>query len=145
VHNSSKEQKNADPKHILNIRDKEIENAKRQIEMNDKEIQRLSQKIEELSGVEKIIALEQNLHEAKEIKSTLEKEIKQLEKQNGEQGKKLDKLTNDVEYHSKIRNLVEELRIWKEKVKRIEDTVKKEKLTRKIQVEVLTKTEEENK
>jgi len=40
---------------------------------------------------------------------------------------------------------VEELRIWKEKVKRIEDTVKKEKLTRKIQVEVLTKTEEENK
>jgi len=38
VHNSSKDQKNKDPQHILNIRDKEIENAKRQIEMNDKEI-----------------------------------------------------------------------------------------------------------
>jgi hypothetical protein len=54
-------------------------------------------------------------------------------------------LTNDVEYHSKIRNLVEELRIWKEKVKKIEDTVRKEKMTRKIQVEVLEKTEQENK
>ena len=84
VHNSAKEAganpKNKDPQHILLVRDREIENAKKQIEMNDREIQRLTQKIEELSGVEKIIALEQNLHEAKEIKSTLEKQIKQLEK-----------------------------------------------------------------
>ena len=77
VHNSAKETGgnplNKDPQHILRVRDKEIENAKKQIEMNDREILRLSQKIEELSGVEKIIALEQNLHEAKEIKQTLEK------------------------------------------------------------------------
>jgi hypothetical protein len=32
----------------------------------------------------------------------------------------LDKLTNDVEYHNKIKNLVEELRVWKEKVKKLE-------------------------
>jgi hypothetical protein len=43
----------------------------------------------------------------------------------------LDKLTNDTENHNKIRNLVEELRVWKEKVKKLEKTVKKDKETRK--------------
>ena len=71
--------------------------------------------------------------------------IKQLEKQNTDQGKALDRLTNDVEYHNKIKNLVEELRIWKEKVKKIEKACNKDKETRKEQIERIKKIEEENK
>jgi hypothetical protein len=40
-------------------------------------------------------------------------------------------LVNDVEFHSKIKNYVEELRVWKEKVKRIEKDTIKEGETRK--------------
>lgn len=43
----------------------------------------------------------------------------------------MDKLTNDVEYHTKIKNLVEELRIWKEKVKKLDKGIKKDEETRK--------------
>ena len=67
-----------------------------------------------------------------------------LEKQNTDQGKALDKLTNDVENHNKIRNLVEELRVWKEKVKKLEKACKKDKETRKEQIERIKRTEEEN-
>jgi hypothetical protein len=42
VHNSAKEANanpiNKDPAHIIRVRDKEIDNAKKQIEMNDQEI-----------------------------------------------------------------------------------------------------------
>jgi len=62
-----------------------------------------------------------------------------------EQGKQLDKLVNDTECHNKIRNLVEELRVWKEKVKRLEAMTEKEKATRREQIEYIRKTEEENK
>ena len=43
-----------------------------------------------------------------------------------DQGKALDKLANDTENQNKIRNMVEELRIWKEKVKKMEKTLVKE-------------------
>ena len=75
----------------------------------------------------------------------MEKAIRQLEKQNNDQGRALDKLTNDVESHTKIKNMVEELRVWKEKVKKLEKAVKKDKETRKDQIERIRKTEEENK
>lgn len=71
--------------------------------------------------------------------------IKSSEKQNNDQGKALDKLTNDVEYHNKIKNLVEELRVWKEKVKKLEKKCQKDKETRKEQVERIKKIEDENK
>lgn len=41
--------------------------------------------------------------------------------------------------------MVEELRVWKEKVKKIEKKCLKEKETRKEQVERIKKIEEENK
>ena len=85
------------------------------------------------------------MKDALNTKGELEKSIKQLEKQNQDQGKSLDKLANDTENHNKIRNMVEELRIWKEKVKKMEKTVKKDKETRKEQIERIKYIEEENK
>lgn len=83
-----------------------------------------------MSGVDKLLVLETKLKNAKVEKSDLEKQVKQMEKQNNDQGKALDKLTNDVEYHNKIKNLVEELRVWKDKVKKIEKACLKDKDTR---------------
>lgn len=56
----------------------------------------------------------------------------------------MDKLSNDVCFHVKIKNLVEELRMWKEKVKKIEKVCNKNMETRKEQIERTKKTEEEN-
>lgn len=53
-------------------------------------------------------------------------------------------MTNDVENHNKIRNLVEELRIQKEKVKKLEKECKKDKETRRDQIERIKKIEDEN-
>jgi len=50
-----------------------------------------------------------------------------------------------MESQTKIKSLVEELRVWKEKVKKLEKAVKKDKETRKDQIERIRKTEEENK
>jgi hypothetical protein len=41
--------------------------------------------------------------------------------------------------------MVEELRVWKEKVKKLEKTCKKDKETRKEQIERIKLTEDENK
>jgi len=41
--------------------------------------------------------------------------------------------------------MVEELRVWKEKVKKLEKACKKDKETRKEQIERIKKTEDENK
>lgn len=98
-----------------------------------------------MSGVDKLLVLETKLKNAKVEKSDLEKQVKQMEKQNNDQGKALDKLTNDVEYHNKIKNLVEELRVWKDKVKKIEKACLKDKDTRIEQIERIKKVEEENK
>ncbi len=49
-----------------------------------------------------------------------------------------------MDNHNKIRNLVEELRVWKEKVKKLEKACKKDKETRREQIERIKRTEEEN-
>jgi uncharacterized coiled-coil protein SlyX len=125
-------------------RDLEIQNAQKQIELNQNEIQKLTKKLEGLSGAEKLIQLESKVKLAASQKAELEKGIKQMEKQNAEQGKALDKLSNGVESHNKIRNLVEELRVWKEKVQSLKQSCKKNKETRLEQVERIKRVEQEN-
>jgi len=50
----------------------------------------------------------------------LEKKVKELERQHKDQGKTLEKMANEEEFQAKIKCLVDELRVWKEKVKRLE-------------------------
>lgn len=52
---------------------------------------------------------------AQEQKKVLEKNIKDLENENVENGKTLDKVTNGQEYQNKIKYLIEDLRMWKDK------------------------------
>ena len=43
-----------------------------------------------------------------------------MEKQHKDQGKALEKLANEDEYQAKMKSLVDELRVWKEKVRKLE-------------------------
>lgn len=47
--------------------------------------------------------------------------MKDLEKQHKNQGKALEKLANEEEYQAKMKSLVDELRVWKEKVRKLEE------------------------
>ena len=53
-------------------------------------------------------------------KADLEKKVKELERQHKDQGKALEKMSNEEEFQAKMKILVDELRVWKEKVKKIE-------------------------
>ena len=58
------------------------------------EIDKLQAKFQELSQGDNVTILEGELRDAREYKKTLEKTIRQLEIENVEQGKTLDKVTN---------------------------------------------------
>ena len=78
-------------------------------------------------------------------KIELEKKVKELEKQHKSQGKALEKLANEEEYQAKMKSLVDELRVWKEKVKKLETQQEKEENSRKNQSEKIQQVHEENK
>ncbi len=65
----------------------------------------------------------------------MEKKVKELEKQHKDQGKALEKLANEDEYQAKMKSLVDELRVWKEKVRKLEAQQEREEQSRKNQTE----------
>lgn len=73
------------------------------------------------------------------------KHIKELEFQNIEQGKTLDKVTNSQEYQNKIKYLMEDLRMWKDKNAKLEAAFEKDKETRNNQLAKMKTLEEKNK
>lgn len=92
-------------------------------------------KIEQLSGVDKLMTLEQKLKDSTSEKVELERKVKDLEKQHKSQGKALEKLANEEEYQAKMKSLVDELRVWREKVRKLEQQQEKEENSRKNQSE----------
>lgn len=76
--------------------------------------------MDDLSGVDRLLQLESKLREGLVEKQELEKKVKDLEKQHKDQGKALERMANDEEFQMRMKCLVDELRIWKEKVKRLE-------------------------
>ena len=77
-----------DPDHMLRIREKEIKNSKKQIETNKNVIGKLKAKLEGLgpTGIKDAdgnpISWDTKYQMQLELKTKLEKSIKQLEKQN---------------------------------------------------------------
>ena len=98
-----------------------------------------------MSTGDNVQILESELKDAKEYKKTLEKTIRNLEIENIEQGKTLDKVTNGQEFQHKIKSLMEDLRMWKDKNQKIEAAFEKDKETRQMQVEKIKDLEEKNK
>jgi len=86
---------------MLRIREKEIENSKKQIETNKNVIEKMKEKLKSLGGPKGAtdaagnpISWETKYQEQLELKKTLQKSIKQLEKQNNFQGLAIEKATN---------------------------------------------------
>jgi hypothetical protein len=70
--------------------------------------------------VDRLLQLENKLRDGLAEKADLEKKVKELERQHKDQGKALEKMSNEEEFQAKMKILVDELRVWKEKVKKIE-------------------------
>lgn len=70
--------------------------------------------------MDRLLQLETRLKNGLQEKADLEKKVKELEKQHKDQGKALEKMANEEEFQNKMKCLVDELRIWKEKVKKLE-------------------------
>jgi chromosome segregation ATPase len=127
----------------INVCDKEIENAQKQLDSYKKEILRLTAKVEQLGQVNKVIDLEDEIKSKTEIKSNLKKEIKQLERNIHDQGKELEKLANTDDHHTTLNALTEKLRVWKEKHNKLEVTIQREKKAMEDQSEKVTKLKQE--
>lgn len=126
------------------VLDKEMENAEKQIEAYKKEINSLNVKIDEISQVDTMLDREQGLKENKSEITELKKTIKVLEKQSKDIGKELLKLTEGDDYNYKIRNLIDEIRMWKEKIRHRQDVYDKAENTTHLQTERLSNIERDN-
>ena len=65
--------------------------------------------------------------------------------ENIENGKALDKVTNGQEYQNKIKYLIEDLRMWKDKNQKLDQVFEKDKETRQYQIEKIKSLETKNK
>jgi hypothetical protein len=80
-------------------------------------------------GLEKLMKYENALKEAQQRNQELIREIKALQRIQNEQGKALEKITTENDYVTKIKNLMDELRIAREKIKDLESKQKKDEKT----------------
>ena len=108
-----------DADHMLRIREKEIENSKKQIAVNKAAVDKLKDKLRSLGpkGANDVngepISWETKYQMQLELKTRLEKNIKQLEKQNSLQGNAIEKATNSEDQQHRLKSLTEDLRVLK--------------------------------
>ena len=97
------------------IRDKEIVNSEKLIRNNNFELDKLQAKLDDLQESGNVQRLQDQLADAKDQKKQLQVNIRELEIENKELGKKLQKMTYGHDYQRKIKQLMEDLRMWKDK------------------------------
>jgi len=102
----------------------------------------LRNKIDTEVGLEKLMKYENSLKEAEKRNQELIREIKALQRIQSEQGKALEKMTTENDYVSKIKALMDELRMAKEKIKEMDEKQKKDEKTMKGQFEHMMKLQE---
>lgn len=141
---AKKKKPNVDINHRIAVKDKEIENAEKQIEGYKKEIDALNIKIDEMSQVDAMLDKEQGVKDHKAAISELRKLIKDLEKQSKDKGKELEKLTEGNDYNYKIRNMIDEIRMWKEKIRHRQEVYDQANNTVQLKSERLETLEKEN-
>lgn len=84
--------------HQIKVKEKELRNAQNQVELYKRELQQLQLKVDDLSGVDRLLLLENRLRDGIQEKSDLEKKVKELERQHKDQGKALEKMSNEEEF-----------------------------------------------
>ena len=132
---------------MLRIRLKEIENSKKQIETNTNTITKMKRQLNSLGGSDGKgeANWETKYQEQVDLKKQLELQIKQLEKQNSNQGLMLHRAENEDSGEAKLKALQEDLRVWKAKVSQLAVQLERETKTRSEQEQKITKLQAENK
>jgi chromosome segregation ATPase len=102
----------------------------------------LRNRMETEVGLDKLMKYENALKEAEKRNQELIREIKALQRIQNEQGKALEKITVENDYVNKIKSLMDELRIAKEKVKELENKQKKDEKTVKSQFDHMIRLQE---
>jgi hypothetical protein len=141
---AAKKKTNVDVAHKGRVKDKEIENAQKQIESYKNEIDSLNLRIDEMSQVDIMMEREEAVKENKATILELKKTIHELEKQSKDKGNQLERLTEGDDYNYKIRNLIDEMRMWKEKIRHREEAYEKAGSTVQLQDEHMGTLEKEN-
>jgi DNA repair exonuclease SbcCD ATPase subunit len=139
-----KKKKVVDIPHQVQVMDKEIENAEQQLHAYQKEVESLKARCDEGSQVDKMLDTEQSLKDNKQICNDLRKQIKELEKMSKDKGKALERLTEGDDYNYKIRSLIDEIRMWKEKIRHRQEVYVKSDETTQLQAERMSIIEKEN-
>ncbi|TNV85371.1 hypothetical protein FGO68_gene10437 [Halteria grandinella] len=127
---------------ILKIKDKEISNQTQMIANLKKDNATLRNRMDTEVGLDKLMKYENALKEAEKRNNELIREIKALQRIQNEQGKQLEKMTTENDYVNKIKTLMDELRIAREKVKELEAKQKKDEKTLKGQFDHMNKLQE---
>ena len=123
------------------VREKELQNSEQQKAFYEAEIDRLNKRIEDMSGVEKVLQLEEEVGENNDRISELRKIYKDLEKVKKENGETLERLTSGDVYANKMKQFIVELKIWKDKQDRLErkyaasDEVEEKQVERQARVQ----------
>jgi predicted RNase H-like nuclease (RuvC/YqgF family) len=67
--------------HQIRVKEKELKNAQAQVELYKRELHGLQAKVDDLSGVDRLMQLESRLRDGIQEKSDLERKVKELERQ----------------------------------------------------------------
>lgn len=128
---------NVDVQHRARVKDKELENAQQQLDSYKAEIASLKAKIDEISQVGKMIDTEQEIRENNQVISDLKKMIRDKEQI-------LTNLEKSDDPSYKISNMINEIRMWKEKIQKKEELFDRNDSTEQMQAEKLVEIENEN-
>ena len=114
---------------VEKIKNRELENAMKQMKLYQKELFFIKNKVKNQSGYDKIAELETKIKNSSNENTMLHKEIKALNKLEKTQDKKFDRLFTDQEYENKITMLNEHLNKLKIHAKELEGKCESTKLT----------------
>lgn len=81
----------------------------------EEEIDRLERRIEELTGVDKLMSSEDKLRDLKEEISLLKHEYLDMQKAKKENGEQLDWFTNNDVFGPWIKSAIHDLKFWRDK------------------------------
>ena len=91
-----------------------------------KENDTLKQRLENKQEFQKQVELEDKLKESEAMVSALKKEVRSVQRIQLDQGKALQRMTNENDYPQKIKNLMEELRVSRDRVIQLDERLKRE-------------------
>ena len=74
----------------------------------------------------------------------MKKQIKDLEKMSKDKGKALERLTEGDDYNYKIRNMIDEIRMWKEKIRHRQEVYDRNEETLGLQAQRMANIEKDN-